>query len=97
MRLSTAARPPPPRREGSTGQGARSVGTVNVTVTCSTPTIVTAGVVLSSICRNRFRVRNPDDAVSESFFEAGITGTVRLSFQGIQIQVEANGGVPCAP
>ncbi len=53
--------------------------------------------MLSSICRNRFRVRNPDDAVSESFFEAGITGTVRLSFQGIQIQVEANGGVPCAP
>ncbi len=104
---------------------AGNVGTVSVTVICSAPTIVTSGLVLTYICQNRFRVRNPNDAVlpvtwdvagtavsgalslparpiggtfSELFFDAGVTGTVRLLYLGNQIQVKANGGVPtCAP
>jgi hypothetical protein len=103
---------------------AGSGGTVDVSVMCSEPTIVTTGVVLTYICENRFRVRNPNDAVlpvtwdvhgtgaggalslparpiggtvSETFFDVGITGTVRLLYQGIQIQVKANGGAACLP
>lgn len=103
---------------------AGNVGTISVTVICSAPTIVTAGLVLTYICQNRFRVRNPNDAVvpvtwdvsgtsvsgalslparpiggtiSESFFDAGVSGTVRLFYRGTQIQVKANGGFACVP
>lgn len=95
-----------------------------VSVECSEPTITTSGLILTYICANRFRVRNPNDAVlpvswdvagvgetgvlslparpigsgfSETFFDTVATGTVRLFYNGTQIQVKANGGFVCAP
>lgn len=98
--------------------------TTNLSVACNPAVITTSGMILTYICANRFRVRNPNDAVvtvtwdvfgtsetgtltmparplgsgfGESFFETVATGTVRLFYNGSQIQVKANGGAVCTP
>jgi hypothetical protein len=99
--------------------GAGMTATSNIDVMCDPATITTSGMILTYICGNRFRVRNPNDALvpvtwdvagagesgalslparplgsgfSEIFFETVATGTVRLFYEGSQIQVKANGG-----
>jgi hypothetical protein len=103
---------------------AGATSNTTVSVACASAVITTSGMVLTYMCANRFRVRNPNDAVvtvtwdvagtseqgtlslparplgsgfSESFFETVATGTVRLFYNGTQIQVKANGGFVCAP
>ncbi len=91
-------------------------------VTCTAPPADGALLLLTYICDNVFRVRNPNyvatpvtwdvagsgdhgslvlparlvgQGYSETYFGTSATGTVRLYYDGAQVQVKANGGFAC--